>query len=115
MLRRPMEDPRTDLTETLRTLYKRGGMKVTSSNGLLEAAGPGGVTWIGRAVVREDFDAEEFEAEIIELAGRRMERGGELCPLDLLPDAACESELRDLLRRTGLDQRPHVAVYTAAA
>lgn len=111
-----MTDPKGELTEMLRDHYKRGGWPVKrSENGILEAAGPGGVTWIGRAVVNDDLASQEFEAEIVELAERRMPQGGELCPLDLLPHADCEPGLRDLLHRTGLDRRPHVSVYSLAA
>jgi hypothetical protein len=42
-----------------------------------------------------------------------MPGGGELCPLDLLAGADCESSLRGLLARVGLSARPHVSVYAA--
>lgn len=113
---RGVSDPRRKLTTMLHDHYRAGGRSVKqSAQGLLEVSGPGGVTWIGRAVVGEDFHSDGFEAEIVELADRRMPAGGELCPLDLLPDASCEPQLRELLERTGLDRRPHVSVYSLAA
>lgn len=110
-----MTGARANLTTMLREHYRRGGWAVEAADGILEAAGPGGVTWIGRAVTSEDFQDGSFEAEIVDLAERRMERGGELCPLDLLPHEDCEPKLRELLARTGLDRRPHVSVYSLAA
>jgi len=111
-----MSDARAELTDRLRSHYRRGGWSVKqSSPELLEVAGPGGVTWIGRAVVEEDFASETFEVEIVDLAARRMESGGELCPLELLPQAECEPKLRELLERTGLDHRPHISIYSVAA
>lgn len=83
-------------------------------NGAVEASGPGGVTWIGKPVLHDDLASEGFEAEIVELAGRRMPGGGELCPLDLLPAAGCEGDLRDLIERLGLSDRPHVSIYEFA-
>lgn len=110
-----MTEARGDLTTLLREHYRRGGWPVKLDDGILQAAGPGGVTWIGRAVTPDDFEDDAFEAEIVDLAERRMEAGGELCPLDLLPDSGCEPRLRELLERTGLDRRPHVSVYSVAA
>lgn len=83
--------------------------------GLVLAAGPGGVTWIGAPVTRDDLDSGSLEARLPDLAERRMERGGELCPLELLPDPGCEGDLRSVLARLGLDRRPHVAVYSLPA
>ncbi|MBA2240393.1 MAG: hypothetical protein H0W09_03985 [Solirubrobacterales bacterium] len=96
--------------------YRNSGWRVTrSADGVLEAAGPSGVTWFGRAVTAEDLATEAFEAEVVDLADRRMGEVGELCPLDLLPSPECEGELRALLGRVGLDRRPHVSVYSLAA
>ena len=40
---------------------------------------------------------------------------GELCPLELLPDASCADRLRALLDVLRLRDRGHVEVYTLAA
>jgi hypothetical protein len=109
-------DMRKELTEQLRSHYRSSGWKVSSNgDGLVEAIGPHGVKWIGRAVVRDDLFDQGFEAEIIDLAERRMPEGGELCPLDLLPAEDCVIELRELLERTGLHRHTHVSVYSLAA
>jgi len=110
-----MDDQRRELTKKLESYYRSSGWRVTRANGLLEAVGPHDVKWIGRAVVREDLEADAFEAEIIELADRRMPEGGELCPLDLLPAEECAAGLRELLERTGLGRHTHISVYSLAA
>ena len=110
-----MADARADLLETLEAHYRASGWRARRSERTIEASGPGGVTWIGRAVLSEDLRSDRFETEIVELADRRMPSGGELCPLDLLPDPGAESALRELLDRTGLSRRPHVSVYSFAA
>lgn len=110
-----MSVQRQELTGKLESHYRASGWKVARVDGNLEAVGPYGVKWIGRAVVREDLEDETFEAEVVELASRRMPEGGELCPLDLLPDEDCAGEVRKLLARTGLDRHTHVSVYSFAA
>ena len=110
-----MSDERKRLTEMLRSHYHSSGWKVEADDGRLEATGPHGVKWIGRAVVPEDLQSEEFEAEIIDLADRRMPGGGELRPLDLLPAPECREGLDGLLERTGLARHTHVSVYSIAA
>jgi len=109
-----MSEQRQELIEKLESHYRASGWKVARVDDVLEAVGPHGVKWIGRAVVPEDLEDEEFEAEIVELADRRMPEG-ELCPLDLLPDEQIAGEVRELLRRTGLDRHTHVSVYSLAA
>jgi len=99
----------------LRSHYRASGWKVVEGEGCLEATGPHGVKWIGRAVVEEDLTSEQFEAEIVDLAERRMPEGGELRPLDLLPDPDCRQQLDQLLERTGLSGHTHVSVYSIAA
>lgn len=108
-------DRRAELTERLAEHYRGSGWRVSLDDGLVLATGPGGVTWIGAPVTRDDLDSGTIEARLPELAGRRMQSGGELCPLELLPDPECEPELRSVLARLGLDRRPHVAVYSLPA
>jgi len=110
-----VSEERKDLTAKLRAHYRASGRKVTESAGHLEAVGPHGVKWIGRAVVAEDLESEEFEAEIVELAERRMPEGNELRPLDLLPAPECQDRLNDLLGRNGLGRCTHISVYSSAA
>ena len=76
------------------------------------ADGPGGVTWIGRAVVREDLRDEATGERFREFAERRMEGGGELCPFELLPSPDCFDELEQLLERIGIAERGNVEVYS---
>lgn len=111
-----MKEPRRELTEKLRAHYRASGWKVAkTADGLLEAVGPHGVKWLGRAVVAEDLRDEAFETEILDLADRRMPNGGELCPLDLLPAPDCATELRELLDAMGLGRNTHISVYSVAA
>jgi hypothetical protein len=107
---------RRELIDKLRSHYRSSGWKVSiAEDGMVEAVGPHGVKWMGRAVIREDLDDQGFEAQVIDLAERRMPGGGELCPLDLLPAEDCAAELRALLERTGLDRNTHISVYSLAA
>jgi len=82
---------------------------------VLYATGPGGVTWIGKAVTARELSDAGIAEWLTEMATRRMPEGGELCPLDLLPAPNCEVRLRELLTRIRLADRPHVTVYTRAA
>lgn len=108
----PAPATRAELTERLERRYRSIGWKLApSEEPLLEAIGPHGVKWIGRAVVGEDFESEGFEAEILDLADRHMPEGNELCPLDLLPAEDCRERLDDLLRRNRLDDDPHISVF----
>lgn len=110
-----MSEERERLTGLLKAHYRSCGWKIEAGEGHLEATGPHGVKWIGRAVVAEDLDDDGFEAEIIDLAERRMPAGNELRPLDLLPAPECRADLDRLLERTGLDRDTHVSVYSIAA
>jgi len=104
---------RAELLGQLERLYRGHGWLVNhDEDGTLCAAGPGGVTWLGTAVVPEDLASDRLESKLLDLAGRRMPKGGELCPLDVLPAPECEAELRQLLTSIGLDRRPHVSVYS---
>jgi hypothetical protein len=109
-----MDARRADLLDLLEQHYRSHGWPVTrGDDATLSAKGPGGVTWLGTALVAEDFDDARLEARILDLAERRMPGGGELCPLDLLPGSDCEPSLRGLLAQLGLSGRPHVSVYAA--
>lgn len=112
---RVMSDPRPELIAQLEAHYRSFGWKTAVRNGIVEAAGPGGVAWLGRPVVLEDIESLEFPDELATLAERRMAKGGELCPLELLPAAGCEKPLAELIERLGLRFRPHVSIYSLAA
>ncbi len=107
---------RKELLEALEAHYRGSGWRVKrGEDDTLFADGPGGVTWIGRAVVAADLEDEGVEDRFRELAERRMEGGGELCPFELLPSADCKDELEALLSRIGIADRSNVAVYAFAA
>lgn len=109
-----MNASRAELLALLETYYHACGWKVARvDDRTVHADGPGGVTWIGLAVVVDDLDDEMFLAQLSELSRRRMERGGERCPLELLPDPACADELRSLLARLRLTDQ--VSVYSLAS
>jgi hypothetical protein len=111
-----VEFSRESLTSRLADHYRAQGWPVEiGEDGIVAASGPGGVTWIGAAVLPNDVESGELEARLPELAERRMPHGGELCPLELLPAPECDAALRGLLDRLGLGGRRHVAVYSAPA
>lgn len=111
----PMSE-RERLLTRLEEHYRDQGWAVKREDeATLAATGPGNVTWIGRAVISDDLTSGDLEGRLDELAARRMPEGNELCPLDLLPDASCEAELKSMLERAGLSERPHVSVYSLAA
>ncbi len=111
-----METGRRELLETLEDHYRSSGWRVKRDDErTLFAEGPGGVTWIGMAVIPADLEEEGAEDRFKDLAERRMEGGGELCPFELLPSADCKEDLQDLLRRIGIADRGNVAVYSFAA
>lgn len=111
-----MEVVRERLLATLETHYRQSGWTVERSpDGTICAGGPGGVTWIGAAVTRSDLERPDLAERLTELAARRMEGSGELCPLELLPSSDCDDDLRALLGRIGLAGRSNVAVYSLAS
>lgn len=83
-----------------------------ADDGTVRATGLGGVTWIGLPIVAEDL--EELPARLLELSDERMP-AGQLCPLELLPDTACEDDVREVLRRTRIADRRQVEIYSLAA
>lgn len=110
---RGMDEAREELLGRLETYYREGGWPVKRDEDLVLASGPGGVTWLGRAVVPEDLaDDAWLEARLVELADRRMPVGNQLCPLELLPTPECKDGLQAVLDRSGLGSRGHVRVYS---
>lgn len=110
-----MEARREELIELLLSHYRGHGWPVErAADGTLHASGPGGVTWLGTALVATDLESEQIEARLIELSEQRMPRGGELCPLDLVAASECEDEVRGVLDRLGLSHQPHVSLYSLA-
>jgi hypothetical protein len=111
-----MESDRRQLVEMLETHYRRGGWTVKrSDDGTLYANGPGGVTWIGAAIVPADLEDEGIADRLLQMSEQRMEGGGELCPLELLPSPDCAEELKTLLARIGIADRSNVGVYSLAS
>lgn len=107
---------REELLRKLESHYKSSGWTVQrASDGTLVAAGPGGVTWLGTAITPPDLTSEDLEERLCELAARRMDGGGELCPLDVIASEDCEPDLNATLERIGLAHRRHVSVYSVAA
>jgi hypothetical protein len=116
MLAEPMENGHRELIETLEAHYLGNGWRVERvDDGTLHASGPGGVTWIGAAITATDIEDENAAERLRAMAERRMEAGGELCPLELLPSPDCEHELRELLDRIGIGDRSNVEVYSLAS
>jgi hypothetical protein len=106
---------RTQLADLLERHYRDAGWRVERSvDGTVRADGPGGVTWIGLAVVHADLEEERFAGRLLSLSEERMPTG-QLCPFELLPAADCADELRRLLVDLRLAERGHVEVYSLAA
>jgi len=109
-----MGDRRRKLLEELERYYRGCGWPVErADDGTVRAVGTGGVTWIGMPVVASDLESASFEHRVVMLAGLRMDESGARCPLELLPDADCEAEVRAVLERLRLCER--VSVYSLAA
>lgn len=104
---------RQELQTKLVEYYRGCGFKpAVADDGTVRAAGLGGVTWIGVPIVAEDL--EGLPARLLELSEERMP-AGQLCPLELLPDAVCEDEVREVLRQTRIADRRYVEIYSLAA
>lgn len=109
-----MESRRQELLDELERYYRGCGWKVErSDDGTVRAAGVGGVTWIGLAVVGDDLQEDDFADRLVELSDVRMGQDGARCPFELLPDESCAGALRSLLERLRLSER--VSVYSLAA
>jgi hypothetical protein len=110
-----MNARRDELQGLLERQYAAYGWKpAVAEDGTVRAAGLNGVTWIGLPVVAEDLADPGFEDRLLALGNERMPRG-ELCPLELLPDESCATEVRALLERLRLRDRGHVEIYSLAA
>lgn len=110
-----MNEHRDRLADLLASYYRGCGWSVTrADDGTVRARGLGGVTWIGLPVVGDDLADPGFAEALRALSEERMPTG-ELCPLELLPDAGCADELRGLLDELRLSDRGHVEVYALAA
>jgi hypothetical protein len=110
-----MAGARQQLAGLLEEYYRGCGWSVTrAEDGTVRARGLGGVTWIGLPVVGDDLADPAFSEALRTLSEERMPTG-ELCPLELLPDAGCADELRGLLAELRLSDRGHVGVYSLAA
>ncbi len=109
-----MSARRQELLDELERYYHECGWTVQrAGDGTVRAAGTGGVTWIGMAVVPEDLTSEDFRERLRELSEQRMPSGGERCPFELLPDESCAGEVRGVLASLRLTER--VSVYSLAA
>ena len=109
-----MESRRQELLDELERYYRGCGWKVERvGDGTVRAAGTGGVTWIGMAVVETDLDEASFGERLIELSDVQMEKNGPRCPFELLPDPGCAGALSSLLSELRLADR--VSVYSLAA
>lgn len=110
----PME--RSELLDRLEAHYRESGWSVRERDErTVRAVGPGGVTWIGMAVVAEDLAADGLDAQLLALSDERTDGGRVVCPFELLPAADCAEELRDRLRHLHVADRGHVTVYSVAA
>ena len=109
-----MVSRRQELLDELERYYRGCGWQVErAGDGTVRAAGAGGVTWIGMAVVKTDLDEEGFAERLVELSGVQMEQNGPRCPFELLPDPDCAGEVSSLLKHLRLAER--VSVYSLAA
>lgn len=110
-----MSVDREQLTSLFEDYYRGCGWSTTRGGDMtVRARGLGGVTWIGLPVVGADLADPGFAETLRALSEEGMPTG-ERCPLELLPDAACADELRDLLAELRLSERGHVEVYALAA
>ncbi len=109
-----MMSRRQELLDQLECYYRGCGWNVErAEDGTVRAAGTGGVTWIGMAVVADDLAADDFAERLVALSDVHMAEDGARCPFELLPDADCARDVRSLLERLRLAER--VAVYSLAA
>ena len=109
-----MESRRQELLDELERYYRGCGWKVErAGDGTVRAAGTGGVTWIGMAVVKTDLGEEGFAERLVELSGVQMDQNGPRCPFELLPDPDCAGALSSLLSELRLAEC--VSVYSLAA
>ena len=107
---------REELLNRLEAHYRESGWAVRSrDDSTVRAVGPGGVTWIGMAVVAEDLASAEINERLLALSDERMDGGRVVCPFELLPAPECADDLRTRLRELHVADRGHVTVYSVAA
>lgn len=110
------EPDRSALLVLLERQYRQSGWSFRRGDDhVIRATGPGGVTWLGMAILADDLADAGLVERITDLAEQRMPRGGELCVLDLLPSAECHDELECLLDRAGLGARSNISLYALPA
>ncbi len=112
-----MLDVREELLARLEAQYRSSGWVPVRRDTaeVLHAAGPGGVTWFGMAILPDDLNsAAELGERIVDLSARRMP-GGELCVLDLLPAPECHDAVAELLARLGLASSANISLYALPA
>jgi hypothetical protein len=108
-----MATRREQLQAKLVEHYRCCGFEVgVATDGTVRAIGLGGVEWIGLVIVHEDVDS--LADRLVELSRERMPTG-QLCAVELLPDAECEQDVRDVLLRTGIRDWRYVEIYSLAA
>ena len=108
-----MSTRRQELQAKLVEYYRGCGFKPeVADDGTVRAAGLGGVKWIGVPILAEDLDS--LSVRLLELGEERMP-AGQLCPLELLPDASCQEDVREVLRQTRIADRRYVEIYSLAA
>lgn len=109
-----MESRRQELLDELERYYRGCGWKVERADDrTVRAAGAGGVTWIGMAVVETDLAEAGFAEKLVELSDVQMAKDGPRCPFELFPDPECAGAVSSLLRDLRLAER--VSVYSLAA
>lgn len=111
-----VDERREELTQALERLYRNGGMWGTprrEPDGTVRVEDVGGVTWIGIAVLPEDVHDEGFRSRLLQISGKTMPDSHWRCPVELMPDPACQHELERVLRELRLEDA--VDVYQTAA
>lgn len=108
-----VEARRQELQAKLVDYYRGCGFKPhVADDGTVRAAGLGGVTWIGLAIVPADVNG--LAERLDQLSAERMP-GGQLCPLELIPDPECEARVREVLHESRIGDRRYVEIYSIAA
>jgi hypothetical protein len=107
---------REELLDHLETHYRASGWSVSERDGeTVRAVGPGGVIWIGMAIVANDLERADLDERLLALSDERMRDGRVVCPFELLPAPGCGEALQQRLRDLRVADRGHVTVYSLAA
>ena len=107
---------RSELLDRLEAHYRESGWAVRERDEqTVRAIGPGGVVWIGMAVVADDLTGTELDDRFLALSDERMDGGRVVCPFEVLPAPDCADAVRDRLRELRVADRGHVTVYSVAA